>query len=383
MTAYVHPHNALPQGHRLQEYKLVRVLGSGGFSITYRGHDHKLNKPFAIKEYLPSDIATRTAAGSVAPGAGHRKNFDWGLSRFLDEAHTLACFNHRYIVKVNRRFEENDTAYIVMEYVEGETLSAYLARQGRLSEAELKAILYPILDGLAVVHKAGILHRDIKPLNIMIRAEDGSPVLIDFGAARQAIGAKSRQLSVVVTSGYAPIEQYSERGDQGPWTDIYALGAVCYQALTGQVPDEAPARVPHDPLHKCTGQASQEFLSAIDWALSVHKDKRPQSVAEWRKALEADDLAEASQPQNVQGEQRHRRRWTQVALVLAGALVLGSLGSWYLSGQEEVDIYKEALHVAIEADGPQPLKDFVARYPNSQYVSEAKKLIQVWDKRAD
>ena len=130
-----------------------------------------------------------------------------------------------------------------MEYAEGETLSAFLERKGTLKEAELKAILYPILDGLEVVHRADFLHRDIKPGNIIIRDEDNSPVLLDFGSARQAIGARSRSVTSIITPGYAPIEQYSSRGDQGPWTDIYALGGVCYRALTGEVPDDATDRM--------------------------------------------------------------------------------------------------------------------------------------------
>ena len=285
-----HPLNALPQGYRLQEYELVRVLGFGGFGMTYLGFDHNLDKAVAIKEYLPADIATRTGDNSVAPQASQfRDDFEWGLGRFLDEARTLARFDHRHIIKVYRFFEAHGTAYIVMEYAEGETLSAFLARKGTLSEAELKTILYPILDGLDVVHRADFLHRDIKPGNIIIRDEDNSPVLLDFGAARQAIGAKSRSVTSIITPGYAPIEQYSSRGDQGAWTDIYALGAVCYRALIGQVPDDATERVIQDPLipvsERCAGQASAGFLSAIDKALQMDKAARPQSVAAWRPAL--------------------------------------------------------------------------------------------------
>ena len=291
MSEQQHPLNALPQGHRLQEYELVRVLGFGGFGMTYLGFDHNLDKAVAIKEYLPSAFATRTADGSVAPQASDLSgNFQWGRERFLDEARTLARFDHRHIIKVHRFFEAHGTAYIVMEYAEGETLSAHLDRKGPLSEAGLKAILYPLLDGLAVVHGADFLHRDIKPGNIVLRDADGSPVLLDFGAARQAIGARSRSVTAIGTPGYAPIEQYSERGqDQGAWTDIYALGGVCYRALTGDVPDEAPARVPNDPLvpvsQRCAGQASQGFLSAIDAALQVYGAGRPQSVAAWRAML--------------------------------------------------------------------------------------------------
>ncbi len=297
MSAEQHPLNALPQGHRLQEYELVRVLGFGGFGMTYLGFDHHLDKAVAIKEYLPSDIATRTADRSVAPQASDfRGDFQWGLERFLDEARTLARFDHRHIIKVYRFFEAHGTAYIVMEYAEGETLSAFLTRKGTLSEAELKAILYPLLDGLAVVHGADFLHRDIKPGNIVLRDADGSPVLLDFGAARQAIGAKSRSVTSIVTPGYAPIEQYSSRGRQGAWTDLYALGGVCYRALTGQVPEDATDRVRHDPLvpvsQRCAGRASAAFLSAIDWALSVDEGDRPQRVGAWREMLEGAAAAE-------------------------------------------------------------------------------------------
>ena len=290
------PLNALPQGHRLQEYELVRVLGFGGFGMTYLGFDHNLNKAVAIKEYLPSDIATRTSDNSVVPQASQfQDDFEWGLERFLDEARALARFDHRHIIKVYRFFEAHGTAYIVMEYAEGETLAAFLERKGTLTEAELRAILYPLLDGLEVVHRADFLHRDIKPGNIIIRDEDNSPVLLDFGSARQAMGARSRSVTSIITPGYAPIEQYSSRGDQGPWTDIYALGGVCYSALTGQVPDDATDRVRNDPLipvvKRCVGQASTGFLSTIDWALAVDESDRPQSIAEWRAKLEG-DLAE-------------------------------------------------------------------------------------------
>ena len=293
MTDSEHPHNALPSGYRLQEYQLVRVLGMGGFGMTYLAFDHNLDKAVAIKEYLPSDIATRTADGSVAPQASNmRDNFDWGLERFVKEAQILARFDHRHIIKVHRFFEAHGTAYIVMEYAEGETLAEFLGRKGTLTEAELKEILYPLLNGLAEVHGEKILHRDIKPLNIVIRAEDDSPVLVDFGAARQAIGARTRSLTVMLTPGYAPFEQYLERGHQGAWTDIYALGAVCYRALTGEVPVASPDRTRDDPVvpvsQRCTGQASASFLSAIDRALRVNEEDRPQSVAEWRTMLEPD-----------------------------------------------------------------------------------------------
>ena len=201
MSEAQQPFNALPLGHRLQEYELVRVLGVGDFDIMYLGTDHNLKKAVAIKEYLPSDIATRTTNHSVVPQADDvRGDFQWGLGRFLDEASILARFDHRHIIKVHRFFEAYGTAYIVMEYAEGETLSAYLERKGTLSEAELKEILYPLLDGLAVVHGANLLHRDINPDNIVIRAEDGSPVLLNFDAARWNA---SKAAEVLLRSGAA------------------------------------------------------------------------------------------------------------------------------------------------------------------------------------
>ena len=228
MSEASQPLNALPQGYRLQKYELVRVLGFGGFGMTYLGFDHNLDKPVAIKEYLPSDIATRTVDRSVAAQASEfRGDFQWGLERFVDEARTLARFDHRHIIKVYRFFEAHGTAYIVMEYAEGETLSAHLERKGSLSEAELKAILYPLLDGLAVVHGADFLHRDIKPGNIVLRDVDGSPVLLDFGAARQAIGAKSRSVTSIVTPGYAPIEQYSTSGASRAVDGYICVGWAC------------------------------------------------------------------------------------------------------------------------------------------------------------
>ena len=286
-----HHRLALPQGTRIQNFEFHRVLGQGGFGITYLGWNLALDIPVAIKEYFPSDLATREYDLSVVPQSSQAaSDFEWGMDRFIDEARILARFHHPNIVRVHHFFEAHSTAYIVMEYAEGETLSAFLERKGTLKEAELKSILYPILDGLDVVHRADFLHRDIKPGNIIIRDEDNSPVLLDFGSARQAIGARSRSVTSIITPGYAPIEQYSSRGDQGPWTDIYALGGVCYRALTGEVPDDATDRMRNDPLipvtERCAGQASAEFLSAIDWALQVDEGDRPQSIGAWRAELE-------------------------------------------------------------------------------------------------
>ena len=296
MTDYLH---ALPPGYRIQEYELVRVLGSGGFGITYLGYDHHLDKAVAIKEYLPNDLAVRGDNQSVLPKSTQEKaDYEWGLARFLNEAQTLARFDHRHIIKIHRFFRAHGTGYSVMEYAEGETLSELLQRKGTLTESELKQVLFPILDGLEAVHQADFLHRDIKPGNIIIR-DDGSPVLIDFGSARQAVAGKSRSVTAIVTPGYAPIEQYSAKGHQGPWTDIYGLGAVCYRCLTGTQPDDATERLRKDPLvpaaKRCEGKASASLLRAIDEALRVDEGERPQTVKSWLATL-GRVTAEPSQP---------------------------------------------------------------------------------------
>ena len=281
---------ALPKGTRIRDFEFHRVLGHGGFGITYLGWNVTLDIPVAIKEYFPADLATRERNLSVVPQTDQAApDFQWGLERFLDEARILARFQHPGIVRIHHFFEAHRTAYIVMDYVEGESLSAYLTRKGTLSENELHGILDPLLSALEVVHRSDFLHRDIKPGNIVIRAKDGSPVLLDFGAARQAMGAKSRSVTSIVTPGYAPIEQYSTRAAQGAWTDIYALGGVCYRALTGESPFDATDRMRNDPLipvaQRCAGKASPEFLAGIDAALSVDAPDRPQSIAAWREFL--------------------------------------------------------------------------------------------------
>ena len=291
------PVNALPQGHRIEEYELVRVLGAGDFDVTYLASDRNLGATVVLKEYLPSGIAMRRADNSVAPQEDtFRENFEWGMEQFLAEARTLAQLEHPNIVRVHRSFAAHGTAYMAMEYVEGETLAEVLARRVTLSESALRAMLQPLLDGLAAVHEANCLHGDIEPENIILRNEGGSPVLLDFGAARQAIGARLRPETPVVTPGYAPPEQYSAQGDQGPWTDLYALGGVCYRALTGQTPAEATDETRQDPLtlirQLCGDHVSAATLDAIGWALRVDAQERPQDVAAWR----AEFLSEAEAP---------------------------------------------------------------------------------------
>ena len=334
---------ALPRGTRIRDFEFHRVLGHGGFGITYLGWNVTLDIPVAIKEYFPADLATRERNLSVVPQTAQAApDFQWGLERFLDEARILARLQHPAIVRIHHFFEAHRTAYIAMDYVEGDSLSAYLKRKGTLSERELKGILDPLLSALEVVHGADFLHRDIKPANIILRAKDGSPVLLDFGAARQAMGAKSRSVTSIVTPGYAPIEQYSTRAAQGAWTDIYALGGVCYRALTGEVPFDATDRMRNDPLvpvaERCAGMASPEFLGAIDAALGVDAPERPQSIAAWREVLRgADDAAVAGHGEQDASPSKPRKSlpYKRLAAVLGlVALLVG--GQRYVEHAEKV-----------------------------------------------
>ncbi len=323
---------ALPVGYGLHEYRLTGVLGHGGFGITYSAHDAGLGKTVAIKEYLPGEFALREGMVEVAPKSDADADpFHWGLERFLEEARILARFHHPNLVGVHRYFEANGTAYMVMEFIAGDTLAQAFRRGVTFDAAALRALVLPLLDGLETVHRAGYLHRDIKPSNIMLRP-DGSPVLLDFGSARSALGRGTRTVTSLVTPGYAPYEQYYNDGNQGPWTDIYALGAIMHQIVAGKPPVEAPARIKNDPLPPArslgAGRYPEAMLAAIDWALAFDETRRPQSVAEWRRALvgqaavPAAPLAAARQDRiGAPPEKPPRRRGLLIAASVAAVLV--------------------------------------------------------------
>ena len=281
----------LAEGTRLEEFEIVGEdpLGSGGFGVTYLAHDTSLKRQVAIKEYLPHDWGARVPDGGVGPrSAAHEKNYEWGLERFLEEAQVLAGLHHAHVVQVYRVIEKWGTAYMVTEYVGGGSLASALASEGPWREARVLALLDALTAGLARVHAKGLIHRDIKPANVMLR-EDGSPVLIDFGAARQAVGGRSGLLTAVLTPGYAPFEQYNTKGRQGPWTDVYALGAVAYEALSGRVPEESSGRMEEDELPPVTAVAAHGLSSgtaaAVMSALALRRQDRPQSLADWRALL--------------------------------------------------------------------------------------------------
>lgn len=281
----------LAPGRHVQRYVVERVLGEGGFGVTYLARSLISARLVAIKEYFPREIAARRSDGAVAPGSmADEADFEMGLARFTREAMLLARFRHPNIVKVRRFFRANGTAYLVMRYEDGRSLREILARHAVLTEAQLRQILFPLLGGLSELHRDGLLHRDIKPENIYVRC-DGKPVLLDFGAARYAFGTKGastgrQELSRIYTPGYAPHEQYSGSGRQNPATDIYGLAATLYRAVTGTAPPEAADRVHDDRIipaaRLARGRYGDAFLAAIDRGLRVHNADRPQSVEAWR-----------------------------------------------------------------------------------------------------
>jgi serine/threonine protein kinase/tetratricopeptide (TPR) repeat protein len=286
--------NVLQPGYRLHWYQIDHILGQGSFGITYLAHDLNLDRQVAIKEYLPIETAVREGAVFIYPLTSDRgEQYQWGLERFIAEARMLATFEHPNIVRVLNVFEANNTAYMVMGYEPGESLQDVLNRRKRVEETELLMTLLPILDGLEKIHQSGFIHRDIKPANIFIR-QDGSPVLLDFGSARQAVGEQMRTLTSLFSPGYAPIEQYYGKGDQqGPWTDIYGLGATLYRGMAGVAPLDALERIQgilqtsKDPfipaIEAGHGRYSKRFLQAIDQALSFQPGERPQTIGEWRR----------------------------------------------------------------------------------------------------
>ena len=292
---------ALSPGYEVLWYTIDRVLGQGGFGITYLAHDRNLDRAIAIKEYLPTSFAYRHKDSSVKPMTGdHRENFAWGLGSFLNEAQTLARFNHPNIVRVHSVFEENNTAYMVMEYEHGQSLAeCYKASKG-LDQSFFKNVFFPIIDGLKDIHKFEFIHRDIKPANIYIR-EDGTPVLIDFGSARQTTQQQTSEMTTLVSQGYTPLEQYSANyGDQGPWTDIYAMAATIYEGVVGKKPDESLSRSAclmrskPDPLEQLDARVypgfDQNFLNAVIAGLKLEPEDRPQTLEDWLHSFEYTDF---------------------------------------------------------------------------------------------
>jgi len=288
---------SLPLGTKLfgGKYSVGKVLGQGGFGITYMGADTVLSRPVAIKELFPEGCQRNGT--TVQPTRIPPSDFSSMKQRFLDEARLLASLNHPGIVKVYDFFEENNTAYMVMEYLRGKSLAKLVEeRGGALSEQEAVGYILKVCEALDVVHKAGYLHRDIKPENIIV-CGDGRVVLVDFGAARSFMAGKTGRMTVILTPGFAPLEQYAEQAKRGAYTDIYALGATLYYLLTGQVPVSAADRfsgVELKGVREINGRVSRQVEEAVRKAMAMRVDERPQSVEEFVQLLTSPSVGVAT-----------------------------------------------------------------------------------------
>ncbi|MDP9046151.1 MAG: serine/threonine protein kinase, partial [Pseudomonadota bacterium] len=285
-------HDALPAGTRFGEFEIIRALGVGGFGIVYLAQDHSLERQVALKEYMPAALASRGSGPMIAVRASSfAETYAMGLRSFINEARLLARFDHPSLVKVYRFWEDNGTAYMVMPYLQGRTLrDARRALAQAPDEAWIRAVLDPMLDALELLHREGVFHRDVAPDNILLPPE-GPPILLDFGAARRVISDRNDNLTAIIKPSYAPIEQYAEMATmrQGPWTDLYALGAVLHFLVFGSPPAPATARVVEAEVEPIAGRAvpgiSPQFMRVMAWMLGVRPLERPQNVGAVRAAL--------------------------------------------------------------------------------------------------
>ncbi len=280
---------ALPIGYMLQDYIITKVLSSGGFSFVYLAQDLDKNV-VAIKEYMPTGLALRMEGATVLLDSDDdAATFKHGLKCFFEEGLALAKIDHKNIVRVVNFFRENNTVYMVMQYERGKSLQDYILAQNEpVSEKFVRRVFGELLNGLREVHTQKLLHLDIKPANIYIRF-DGSPVLLDFGSARQTLTQTQSKLSPSYTPGFAPPEQYFERQKLGPWSDIYSVGASMYSCLARSAPMAANQRVQKDTLVPAIklgkGIYSEQLLTTIDHCLKLDYMQRPQSVFSLQKEL--------------------------------------------------------------------------------------------------
>lgn len=279
---------ALPRGYQLLNYTVVKQLSAGGFSIVYLAQDEN-DKPVAIKEYLPNSLALRQDGDKVvATTPDKMATFKFGLKCFFEEGKTLAHIQHPNVVRVLNFFRANETVYMVMEYERGRTLQREIQLHGSVREDIIRHVFHHMLNGLREVHLHKLLHLDIKPANIYIR-RDSSPVLLDFGSARQTLTSEVKRFTPMYTPGFAAPEQYKGRENLGPWTDIYSIGASIFACMAGFAPQAADARLEDDRLVSAKklwgGKYSNELLEIVDWCLQMNYLDRPQSVHSLQKAL--------------------------------------------------------------------------------------------------
>ena len=383
----------LPSDFTLKEerFKIIKTLGQGGFGVTYLADDGFLDRGIVLKECFPTQIAYRdqTTLHIHPNSSDDQEDFEWCLRRFQDEARTLAKFRHPNMLSVQDIFEENNTVYMVIDYIDGEPLahkiSAMREEEKSQNEEDIRRILDPLMDVLAMVHKKGVLHRDIAPDNVMITT-DGDPVLIDFGAARQAVGQKSKNISTIVKDGYSPPEQYSQKNEQGPYTDIYALSAMIYELMSNEKPVDAPSRQtalsdddpdPLVPLSERVGnQFSPALIASIEAGLILSRKQRPQSIKEWQKGcLEAKNIGSPNEPASKRSkkkakeaaQEQEQRKRQRIKIASISALILMVASSIYASNSYLTQ--QKAFTQAIEANTVSAYEYYLDRYDEDFFAS--------------
>jgi len=281
--------HALPSGFQLDEYRIEHQLSLGGFSIVYLATNEK-NEFVAIKEYLPNSLALR-GEGAIKPliSEEHMPAFRYGMKCFFEEGRALAKLSHPNVIRVLNFFRANDTVYMVMEYEQGRTLQEFIQKNRTvITENFIRNVFTKLLNGLREVHSHKLMHLDLKPSNIYMR-NDYTPVLIDFGAARQTLASDTPMLKPMYTPGFASPEHYNQRELLGPWSDIYSVGASMYACLAATAPQAADGRIEKDKLipamTRWEGEYSKQLLETIDWCLCLDHLDRPQSVFALQKAL--------------------------------------------------------------------------------------------------
>ncbi|MDM8561341.1 serine/threonine-protein kinase [Candidatus Parabeggiatoa sp. HSG14] len=331
-------YNTLPINYELHHYRIQAILGESHFAITYLAQNLKRQQQVVIKEYFPTQLAVRHPDDlHVSPQSNKEKeNFEFGLKRFLQEGKALTRLKHQHIVQILMAFQSHNTAYWVMDYESGQSFASVLEKEETATFGEIIKILSPLLSALKAAHKAGCLHLNIKPSHIILRSKDASPVLIDFGVARHALAHCINDLSMIATPGYTPLEQYQDENNQGHWTDVYALGACLYHAISGKSPIDVSQRSKAfeqgeaDPLasavqigHK---RYPKRFLQAVDWALEIAKKDRPKTVVRWAKFI----FSKLSKrpPQSSSIRQSIHRIIITVSLVVIIATIFGF---WHIS----------------------------------------------------
>jgi len=401
---------ALAPGSIVDKLRIDRVLGQGAFGITYLVTDEVLGKSFALKEYLPRDHAIRQEDGSLQPAREASATlFTTGLSYFLSEGRTVAPLDHPNIVTVFRCFEANGTAYLLMPYYRGEALHTLLRRSGTLTAGEALALILPLLDALEYIHRQGVTHQDIKPANIYI-TDNGSPILLDFGAAGQRLGGGTANRWKLGSEGYAAAEQSDANGQIGPWTDIYGLAATLYRSITGQVPVAATQRQralsqgDPDPLQPITSLVSErEFdglLDAIRQGLVVNPESRPQSVHQWRSVFDKRKPGQVATAAGISpGIEQEGREWLPMILLGIFLVVIASAAIYLLTGggdgkegqSSESALSKDAgatpeertrWQAALEADTAYAYQLFLQDFPETFHQAQAQAQLDVLDEKA-